>query len=368
MPIYMDRHDVPDSITPETLAELHQEDLKIEHKFGCRGFTYWFNDDKKTAFCLIEAPSKQSIIDMHNEAHGDVPNSIIEVEPNIVASFLGRISDPDKAINTKLNIINDTAFRVIMLIETSNYLKRIEGNQFSIFTQKFHNSVNKTLKQFEGRIVKQDNTSYLVSYKSVSNAILCALKIQSNIKYITPKFDTSYRKLKIGLACGVPVTNKDGFFEDTITLSTRMCEIIKEQIVVSAEVKALYESEYRHAYIDKERIRSLKPAEEKFLTDLMNFVETIWRKSDFNITEFSKGLGYSKSQIYRKLMNLTGKSPNTFIKDYRLNHALKLLHDQKGNISEIAFETGFNSPAYFSKCFQDKYGILPSKYVQQHIF
>ena len=364
----MDRHDVSDSVTSETLAQIHQEDLKIEGKFGCRGFTYWFDNERKTAFCLIEAPNKKAIEDMHHEAHGDIPNSIIEVESNIVESFLGRISDPKKATNSELNIINDPAFRVIMVIETSNYLNRLEGNQFNVFTQKFHNSVSKTLKQFEGRTVKQDNTSYLVSFKSVSNAILCALKIQSNIKYITPKFDTTYRNLKIGLASGVPVTGKDNIFEEAVILSTRMCEIIKDQVVISTEVKALYESENRHAYIDKKLIRSLKPAEERFLTLLMDFVETIWHNSDFNITEFSKKLGYSKSQLYRKLMTLTGKSPNNFIKEYRLQQALKLLHDQRGNISEIAFETGFNSPAYFSKCFQDKFGILPSKYIQQHIF
>ena len=364
----MDRHDVPDSMTSETLAKIHQEDLKIEHKFGCRGFTYWYDDTHKNAICLIEAPNKKAIQDMHFEAHGDVPNSIIEVEPKIVESFLGRISDPQKAVNTELNIINDTAFRVLMVIETSNYLKRIEGKQFNIFTQKFHNSVIKTLKHFEGNIVKQDNTSYLVSFKSVSNAIFCALKIQSNIKYITPKFDTSYRNLKIGLASGVPVTKKDNIFEDAITLATRMCEIIKEQIVISPEVKKLYESENRNNFIDNQRIRSLKPEEENFLTQLMDFVETIWRDSTFRVKDFSKNLGYSKSQLYRKLMNITGKSPNIFIRDYRLNKALKLLHDQQGNVSEIAFETGFNSLAYFSKCFKSKFKILPSKYIQQHLF
>jgi len=66
-------------------------------------------------------------------------------------------------------------------------------------------------------------------------------------------------------------------------------------------------------------------------------------------------------------MNLTDKSPNNFIKDFRLHKALKQLHEQEGNISEIAYECGFNSPAYFSKCFMDKFGILPSKYIQQHI-
>lgn len=368
MPIYMDRHDVSEEVTAEHVAQLHQADLKIEREYGCRGFTYWFDGDRKTAFCLIEAPNIDALKRMHNDAHGDVPHSIIEVEASIVESFLGRIEDPEKSQNTELNIINDPAFRIIMVIETSNYLDRIEANQFNVFTQKFHNSVSKTLKQFEGSIVKQDNTSYLVSFKSVTNGILCALKIQANIKYITPKFVKSYRNLKIGLASGIPVTNKDHIFEDAIILSTRMCEIIKDQIVVSNEIKALYESENRHTYIDEKLIRTLTPKEERFLTELMDFIESIWQNSNFNITEFNKALGYSKSQIYRKLKNLTDKSPNTFIRDYRLDKALKLLHDQKGNISEIAFETGFNSLAYFSKCFKSRFGLLPSKYIQQHIY
>ena len=363
----MDRHDVSEDTKAEHVAQIHQADLKVQHKYGCRGFTYWFDGDRKTAFCLIEAPNKEAIQKMHAEAHGDIPNNIIEVNDSIIESFLGRIEDPKKSTNTELNFINDTAFRVIMLIETSNFLNRIEANQFSVFTQKFHNSVTKTLKHFEGRIVKQDNNSYLVSFKSVTNAILCALKIQSNFKYITPKFDLPNRKLKIGLGSGIPVTDKDSVFEDAINLATYMCEVVKDQIVISSEVKALYESENRNSFINKEHIRTLNPSEEKFLYHLMKFIEEIWNNPTFNVNDFSKSLGYSKSQIYRKLMSLTGKSANSFMKEFRLHRAINLLHKQKGNISEIAFETGFNSPAYFSKCFFDKYGILPSKYIQQHI-
>ena len=242
MPIFMDRHEVSEGITPETLAEIHQEDLKIEKEFNCRGFTYWFDDLRKQVFCLIEAPNKEAIEDMHKKAHGDVPNKIIEVNPSIVESFLGRISDPEKSQDSKLNIINDPAFRVIMVLETSNYLNRIEANQFSIFTQKFHNSVTKTITQFEGSIVKQNNNSYLVSFKSVTNSIFCALKIQSNFKYITPKFDLPNRILKIGIDAGVPVTSKDKIFEETVTMATRLCEIVKHEIVVTPEIQSLYES------------------------------------------------------------------------------------------------------------------------------
>lgn len=367
MPIFMDRHEVSESTTAEALAMLHQEDLKIEQDFGCRGFTYWFDDQRKHVFCLIEAPNKQAIIDMHKQAHGDVPNMIIEVDPNIVSSFLGRISDPEKAQDTKLNIINDPAFRVVMMIETSNYLNRIEANQFSIFTQKFHNSVTKTISQFEGSIVKQNNNTYLISFKSVTNAIFCALKVQSNFKYITPKFEVQNRILKIGVDAGAPVTTKNNIFEETITLVKRMCEIVKHEVVISSEIKSLYESENRNASIDKEQIYTLSHEEQEFLTQLMDYIEDVWTDPELDVESFSKAMGYSKSQFYRKLKSLSGKSPNTFLRDYRLNRSLKLLHEQRGNISEIAFQTGFNSLAYFSECFKRKFKILPSKYIQQHI-
>ncbi|RIA10561.1 AraC family transcriptional regulator [Flavobacteriaceae bacterium MAR_2010_72] len=368
MPIYMDRHDVPETVTAEILAQLHQEDLKIEKIFGCQGMTYWFDDQRKTAFCLIKAPNKQAIQEMHNHAHGDVPNSVIEVDETLVEAFLGRISDPAKTNDGSLKIIDDDAFRVIMVLETSNYLNRVEANQFSIFTQKFHNSVSKTIAQFEGRIVKQNNNKYLVSFKSVTNAILCALKIQANFKYITPKFDVQNRILKIGIDAGSPVTHKKELFEETITLATQMCEIVNHDIVISSEIKSLYENENRNAFIDKERIYTLSPDEQKFLTDLMNYIETHWKQTEINVVDFAKALGFSKSQLYRKLTALTGKSPNTFIRDYRLNQSLKLLHEQRGNISEIAYLTGFSSLAYFSKCFKDKFNILPSTYIQQHVY
>jgi AraC-like DNA-binding protein len=363
----MDRHDVSETVTAENVAQLHQQDLKVEHKFGCRGLTYWFDEKRKTAFCLIEAPNKTAIKEMHDFAHGEVPHRIIEVDDRIVESFLGRIEDPAKAQNTELNIINDPAFRVIMVIETSNYLNRLEANQFGIFSQKFHHSVAKTLKKFNGSLVKKDNNSYLVSFKSVTSAVSSALNIQQKFKYVTPNFDSTYRMLKIALSSGIPVTEKGTFFEEVITLATRMCEFVEGELVISSEVKELYESENRNLIIDENIIRLIRPSEENFLTQLIDFIDSNWNKPNFNVADFSKDMGLSKSQLYRKLVKLTGKSANNFLREFRLHKALDLLHKQKGNISEIAYETGFNSQAYFSKCFMDKYGILPSKYLQQHI-
>jgi AraC-like DNA-binding protein len=367
MPIYMDRHDVSEEVTAEHVAQLHQEDLKIEHEFNCKGLTYWFDGNRKTAFCLVEAPNKEAIQKMHNQAHGILPHKIIEVDENLVESFLGRIEDPKNKSDNIINIIDDPAFRIIMVIESNNHLSRLEANQFGLFAQKFHNSVSKSIKKFKGNIVKSDNNNYLVSFKSVSNAVVCSLKILYNIKYTTPKFDLAYRKVNIALSSGIPVTENENIFEDAIVLATRMCEVVRNKLVISKEVKELYQNENRNVIIDSKLIKVLNFKEEKFLTQLMDSIKKTWNKPDFKVSYLSKQLGYSTSQMYRKLKSLTGKSPNNFIREFKLQKALDLLHKQHGNISEIAYETGFNSPAYFSKCFMKKFGILPSIYAKHNV-
>jgi AraC-like DNA-binding protein len=360
MPIYMDRHDVSETVTAENVAQLHQEDLKIQDQFGCRGLTYWFDNKRKTAFCLIEAPNVKAIQKMHNKAHGQVPHSIIEVEASIVESFLGRIEDPVKAKNTVLNIINDPAFRIIMVITIKCLsLKRYDTVQFRSSLHDYNNDILNLLNIYEGKLVKQNENYFLVSFKSVSNAVHATFNIHSLLKEL--KIDKIL--LKIGLSAGVPVTEKKLIFEDAIKLAERMCQIINNEIIISSEVKELYDSENLNALSKGKDLFILTQTEEKFLTLLMDYTESTWSNTNFKVDDFSKPVGYSKSQLYRKMISLTGKSPNIFIKEYRLNESLSLLNKNAGNVSEIAFETGFSSPSYFSKCFQKRYGHLPSDYL-----
>ncbi|MDP1621324.1 MAG: DUF4242 domain-containing protein [Bacteroidales bacterium] len=364
MPIFMDRHDVSETVTAENVAQLHQEDLKIQHEFKCRGLTYWFDEKRKTAFCLVEAPDEQAIKEMHNQAHGEVPHVIIEVDASIVESFLGRIEDPISAQNAGLNIINDPAFRTIMAVrlETISLTKNNPAEMRTAFLNSIMSVVDIS-DHFQGRIGKQNEESFLVSFDSVSNALSCALEIQAKLKGLSGKIDNLHNKIRIGLSAGVPVAEKKAFFEDTIKLAERMCYIANTGIVVSTEVRDLYKSENSNVFINNPSVLALTPQDEKFLTLLMDFTEKAWRNTDLKVDDFSIPLGCSKSQLYRKMVTLTGKSPNTFIKEFRLNNALRLLNKNADNISEIAFDTGFNSPSYFSKCFHKRFGLLPSEYL-----
>ncbi|MEN8124677.1 MAG: nickel-binding protein [Bacteroidota bacterium] len=365
MPIYLDRHNTPDEISAEHVAEMHQMDLKIQHKYNCRGFTYWFDEKRKSGFCLIEAPNKEAIKKMYETAHGAIPSQIIEVDPTIVESFLGRIEDPIKAQNTNFNIINDPTFRIIMVTGfKNNYLNNSEVFPNKQSLKYYNNSIVKLIIRFNGSLVKNKSDYLLISFESISDAVLCAIEIQTEFKNFINTNEYTELKLKIGLSSGVPVTEKLEIFEETIKLAERLCNVVTGQIVVSSEVKDLYESESLNVIIDRKLIRALRPSDENFLNILMDFTEKIWNKTDLKVDDFSKNLGLSKSQLYRKVKFITGKSINSFVKEYRLQKALDLLEKQKGNISEIAFETGFNSPAYFSKCFFETYGILPSNYLK----
>ena len=364
MPIYMDRHDVSDSVTAEQIAQLHQADLKVQDQFACRGLTYWFDEKRKTAFCLIEAPDAKAIHKLHDKAHGQVPHQVIEVDISIVESFLGRIGDPEKAKDTTLNIINDPAFRTIMVI-TMKQASLIQNDpaQSKSSLDNYNNGMLSLLRNHEGVPVRQTENYILVSFKSVSKAVNAALTIQSLFKEGKNGQNKDNILLKIGLSAGVPVTEKKLIFEDTMKLAERMCKISKGEIMISSEVRELYDSENRKPLVEGRNIYFLSKTDETFLTALMDYTESNWSDTNLKCDDFIKPVQSSKSQLYRKMISLTGQSPNDFIKEYRLNEALTLLNKKAGNVSGIAFETGFSSPSYFSKCFQKRYGLSPSDYL-----
>tara|TARA_R110001592_G_scaffold80008_2_gene238737 strand:- start:3678 stop:4742 length:1065 start_codon:yes stop_codon:yes gene_type:complete len=353
MPIYMDRHDVAEEVNAEIVATLHKEDLLIQHQFSCKGLTYWYDDNRKTAFCLVEAPNKEAISEMHAQAHGEVPNTIIEVDASIVESFLGRIEDPVKSQKTELNIVNDPAFRILVVLQLfENELATVPENKLFIL-------IKTITKKNEGRLIKNNSNYLLISFTSTTKAINASLAIKKVFS------ESKTKQLRIGVSAGVPVTREYGFFEETIKTSKRLTAISKQQIVITTEVKELYESENLNHRLESEEIITLSFQDEKFLKDLMNYLDAEWQNPDLGVDDFCSHLGLSTSQLYRKIKSVLHSSTNNLILEYRMDEALKLLHKKDLNISEIAFETGFNSAAYFTKCFHKKYGISPSSLLKK---
>lgn len=122
----------------------------------------------------------------------------------------------------------------------------------------------------------------------------------------------------------------------------------------------------QESYLGKINAFTPDPAAEesmdaRFLTQVRDVIQHNLDDEGFSVVELSQKVGFSRSQLHRKLSALTGKGPNEIIRSMRLEHAKQLLSQKSGNVSEIAYRCGFNSPAYFIKCFKDQYGITPGE-------
>jgi AraC-like DNA-binding protein len=108
---------------------------------------------------------------------------------------------------------------------------------------------------------------------------------------------------------------------------------------------------------------SLSPQDESLLELLFNTLEENWQDADFDIPDYCQAMTMSKSQLYRKTTMLTGLSPNSFLKEFRLAKAKQSMKRQRYTIAQITFDSGFTSASYFTKCFKKKYGLLPMAYL-----
>ena len=100
--------------------------------------------------------------------------------------------------------------------------------------------------------------------------------------------------------------------------------------------------------------------EDSFIQSLREAVEANLSDEDFGITELCRSVNLSRTQVHRKLKALTGKSASAFIRSIRLNKAKTLLLSSDLTVSEIAYDVGFHDPNYFSRTFNDEFGMPPS--------
>lgn len=105
--------------------------------------------------------------------------------------------------------------------------------------------------------------------------------------------------------------------------------------------------------------------DEKLLGAAMKYVESNISRSDLSVEELSRELGMSRVNLYKRLVAMTGKTPIEFIRVIRLKYAAKLLRETRMNISEVAYQVGFNNPKYFTKYFKEEFGMLPSVYQEK---
>lgn len=102
-------------------------------------------------------------------------------------------------------------------------------------------------------------------------------------------------------------------------------------------------------------------AESQFIEKFRTIIQGNLGNSDLNVETISHEMGISRAQLYRKIKSITGISPNDIIREARMKRADRLLETTDKSVSEIAYEVGFSSPSYFTKCYREFFGRTPNK-------
>ena len=151
--------------------------------------------------------------------------------------------------------------------------------------------------------------------------------------YIQKPFHTDYVKIKI-----------IHLLQERRKLRERLLEKLRDNKLLLSE---------------PEKVESVDDA---FLRKFAEQIEAVYADPEYNVEKLSETLGLSRGHLHRKIKELTGTAPVEFLRTYRLNKATQLLRQNAYTVSEVAYRTGFSSPAYFSKCFKAVYGVTPTEY------
>ena len=151
--------------------------------------------------------------------------------------------------------------------------------------------------------------------------------------YIQKPFHTDYVKIKI-----------IHLLQERQKLRERLLEKLRDNKLLLSE---------------PEKVESIDDA---LLRKFAEQIEAVYADPEYNVEKLSETLGLSRGHLHRKIKELTGTAPVEFLRTYRLNKATQLLRQNAYTVSEVAYRTGFSSPAYFSKCFKAVYGVTPTEY------
>ena len=243
MPTYMDVHNLQGA-TAFQVEQAHATDLAEQRKYGVEYLKYWFNESQGKGFCLVNALSPEAAQLVHREAHGQIAERLIEVQPELVEAFLGGSeTSPSGAVVLPGGAGNerDPAIRTILFTDIVGSTNEVLGDDAGMALLGVHDTiVRDALAAADGREVKHTGDGIMASFVSAAAAIRCATRIQRALAKHQEEHAGYPLKVRIGAAAGEPVEREHDFFGATVQLAARLCSHAQaEQILVSNVVAEL---------------------------------------------------------------------------------------------------------------------------------
>lgn len=128
----------------------------------------------------------------------------------------------------------------------------------------------------------------------------------------------------------------------------------------------LYQTFRQSGYLLPTR-KGIEKTDEKFLNQITTIIRAELSNTNLNVEALAEKTELSRTQLYKKVKALTGLSAVEFIREIRLKEAVALMEQGEHNLTEVAYQSGFNSPSYFSRSFKEYYGLSPSELMDKKL-
>lgn len=133
-----------------------------------------------------------------------------------------------------------------------------------------------------------------------------------------------------------------------------------ENMVAGMENRLEFQSS---AAVESHEAETVEPL---LVVNARRYVEENISRTDLTVEEMAREMQMSRAHFYKKLYAATGKNPIDFIRSIRIKRAAELLKNPAYNVSEVAYQVGFNNPRYLTKYFSEQYGMTPMDYHRQY--
>jgi len=274
------------------------------------------------------------------------------------------------------------------IIDSNSLFFKFGEQRWAELIEEYNTLSKRLIDQYRGKIVKKFGEGFMATFDGPSKAVHCGLDMHEKIKSLN-------LPIKIAVHTGECITTRDGIGGLAVHIAQRVyAEATDQGILLTQSVKNLLygsglemeangqlsiagmddpiklhqininTSEENEVLVptqtSEKAISANTPQNHSFLENVLQCIENHLSDTNFGIDVLCTELGISDRQLQRKLKLITNKSPNQMIRSVRLHRAKDLLLIKGLGISESAYETGFNSLSYFTKCFKAEFGKAPS--------
>lgn len=322
------------SLTKE-LVNLHHGNIEVQSELGV-GTTFY-----------VTIPMN---IDAYSENEITKSLKVDSVKKEVTNSA------PNKSVDTKDVVKEQKHLHSILIIEDDDELLhimvRLLNSEYNVFTATNGIEGLEKLKSTDIDLIVSD-----IMMPEMDGIEFCK-KVKSIAEYSHIPIILLTAKSQEEDRAEAYNSGANGFISKPFNL-----QVLYSKIASSLLYKENITQEFKQMYALKLKSMDFSSVDEEFMDQAISCIYDNIGNSDFDSEQFADALGVSKSTLFKKLKSYTGLNPSSFIREIRLKTACQIIEDKKNiRISDLAYAVGFNNPKYFSTCFKNKYGVIPSEY------